>query len=141
MQEDATQRKFKLSYYVDNPDESKLAEVNDALVKNKIRCNTIFSHGQYLDILPFRASKGRAIKYLAYRWNIPLENVLTAGDSGNDEDMLRGEILGVVVANHSAELEKLKGKRRIYFAKSNHAKGILEGVKHYDFLKKRGNDE
>lgn len=140
-QEEETQRKFKVSYYVNDADEDKLARVKDTLVKNKIRCNTIFSHRQYLDILPYRASKGRAIKYLAYRWNIPMENVLTAGDSGNDEDMLRGEILGVVVGNHSEELEKLKGKRRIYFARNTHANGILEGIKHYDFLKKRGDNE
>ena len=52
---------------------------------------------------------------LAYKWNIPFEKILVAGDSGNDKEMLKGDLLGVVVANYSSELEELKGLRRIYF--------------------------
>ena len=101
---------------------------------NKIKTNLIVSHKKYLDFLPFRASKGRAIRYLGYRWNIPLDRILVGGDSGNDEDMLIGELLGVVVANYSEELEKLKGRRRIYFAKNKFAAGVVEGINHYNFL-------
>ncbi|MGB9440450.1 MAG: HAD family hydrolase [Desulfobacterales bacterium] len=38
---------------------------------------------------------------------------MVCGDSGNDEEMLRGEPLGVVVGNYSPELKKLKGIRGI----------------------------
>jgi sucrose-phosphate synthase len=113
-QEQANQRKFKISYYT-NDNQKNLNKVKELLLKNKIKCNLIFSHGQYLDILPYRASKGKAIRYLAYRWNIPFEKILVAGDSGNDIEMLKGDMLGVVVANYSKELEALKGGRRIYF--------------------------
>ena len=112
-----------------------LEKVKSILIKNKIKANVIFSHGQYLDILPYRASKGKAIRYLAYRWNIPYENILVAGDSGNDSEMLKGDLLGVVVANYSSELESLKGQNRIYFAKRKYAGGIVEGIDHYHFLK------
>jgi sucrose-phosphate synthase len=133
MQEDTAQREFKISYYMeDNSDD--LQQVNDILIKNRIKANVIFSHGQFLDILPYRASKGKAIRYLAYRWNIPYENILVAGDSGNDEEMLKGELLGVVVANYSKELDKLKGRKRIYFAKRDYAGGIIDGIQHYNFL-------
>ena len=101
-----------------------------------MKANVIFSHGQYLDILPYRASKGKAIRYLAYRWNIPFENMLVAGDSGNDIEMLKGELLGVVVANYSKELEVLKKQKRIYFAKRKYAAGIIDGIEYYNFLKK-----
>lgn len=132
-QEEDTQRKFKISYYTsDVPEYLKM--VNDMLIKNKIRANVIFSHGQYLDILPYRASKGKAIRYLSYRWNIPYENILVAGDSGNDSEMLKGELLGVVVANYSEELESLRGQKRIYFAKRKYAGGIIDGISHYNFL-------
>jgi sucrose-phosphate synthase len=48
--------------------------------------------------------------------------------------MLSGNTLGVVVSNHTAELERLRGRPRVYFAKSPHARGILEGIDWYDFL-------
>ncbi|MCW8805618.1 MAG: HAD family hydrolase, partial [Ignavibacteriaceae bacterium] len=133
-QEEDTQRKFKISYYTSDVPEN-LEKVKSTLIKNKIKANVIFSHGQYLDILPYRASKGKAIRYLAYRWNILYENILVAGDSGNDSEMLKGDLLGVVVANYSSELESLKGLNRIYFAKRKYAGGIVDGIEHYHFLK------
>ena len=133
-QEEDNQREFKISYYTsENPE--YLEKVNRTLIKNKIKANVIFSHGQYLDILPYRASKGKAIRYLAYRWNIANEHILVAGDSGNDSEMLKGGLLGVVVANYSSELESLKGQKRIYFAGRKYAGGIVEGIDHYHFLK------
>ena len=133
-QEEDTQRKFKVSYYTtDNPE--NLKKVKDTIIKNKLKANIIFSHGQFLDILPYRASKGKAIRYLAYRWNIPYENVLVAGDSGNDTEMLKGELLAVVVSNFSEELEAIRGSKRVYFANRSYAGGIIDGIQFYDFLK------
>ncbi len=99
-----------------------------------LRFNAVFSHGQYLDVLPIRASKGKAIRYLAHKWGIPVGNILVAGDSGNDREMLKGRTKGVVVGNYSEELESLKGLPRIYFARQEFASGILEGISHYAFL-------
>ncbi|MFH1195576.1 MAG: HAD-IIB family hydrolase [bacterium] len=132
LQELTNQRKFKIAYYVED-DIEKIQLVKNRLIENKIKANVIISHDMFLDILPFRASKGRAVRYLSYRWNIPYESILVAGDSGNDEDMLTGEMLGVVVGNYSSELEKLKGKRKIYFAKNSYAGGIIEGSNYYNF--------
>ena len=132
-QEKQNQRKFKISYYTpDNP--KNINKVKQLLIDKKIKCSFIFSHGQFLDILPYRASKGKAIRYLAYRWNIPFEKVLVAGDSGNDMEMLKGDLLGVVVANYSPELENLKGSRRIYFSDKKFAAGIIDGINHYNFI-------
>ncbi|HEY7751803.1 MAG TPA: sucrose-phosphate phosphatase, partial [Ignavibacteriaceae bacterium] len=139
-QDEENQREFKLSYFMDD-DENLLEEVKNTLIKNKIKANVIFSNGEFLDILPYRASKGKAIRYLAYRWNLPYENILVAGDSGNDSEMLKGDLLGVVVANYSPELEELKGQSRVYFAKRKFAGGIIEGINHYDFLKKKSEVE
>jgi sucrose-phosphate synthase len=132
-QEEEKQRPFKISYYMEE-DEDHLARIHDLLLRNKCRYNLIFSHQKYLDILPYRASKGKAIRYLSYKWEIPLGNFLVCGDSGNDEEMLRGEPRGVVVGNYSPELEKLRGRRRIYFARNHGVGGILEAIEHYGFL-------
>ena len=124
---------FKISYFMD-PNENHIKKIHDLLTTNRCHYNLIYSHGAFLDILPQRASKGKAIRYISYKWGIPLENFLVCGDSGNDEEMLKGDPKGVVVGNYCAELEKLKGKRGIYFANEKYAAGILEGIRHYKFL-------
>jgi sucrose-phosphate synthase len=136
-QEEATQRPFKVSYYVEGS-EAEIAAVRQALVRAKVRCSLIYSHDRFLDLLPLRASKGMAVRYLAYRWNIGPDHVVTAGDSGNDEDMLTGDMLGIVVGNHSPEMERFRGKRRVYFADAGYAAGIIEGIRHYKFIREEG---
>jgi sucrose-phosphate synthase len=116
--------------------EDTLAQIHALLTKNKCRYNLIYSHQQYIDILPYRASKGKAIRYLAYKWNTPLSNILVCGDSGNDEEMLRGEMPAIVVGNHSEELNHLKGTRNVYFSDASYTAGILDGITHYKFLEK-----
>ncbi len=127
------ERDFKISYNME-PNDDHLAQIHQHLTGNKLRYQLIFSHGAFLDILPQRASKGRAIRYLGNKWDITPENTLVAGDSGNDYEMLLGKRLAVVVGNHSPEIESLRGNRRVYFADNNYAAGILEGIRHYRFL-------
>lgn len=134
-QEEVTQRQFKVSYNM-RPGKDRLPKIHERLLRNKCRYTLIYSHDKYIDILPYRASKGKALRYLSYKWEIPLNNFLVCGDSGNDEEMLRGDPLGAVVGNYSPELEKLKGQRNIYFAKQKYAGGILEAVQHYKFVEK-----
>lgn len=132
-QEEETQREFKISYFMD-PGKERLARIHNRLLRNKCRYNLIYSHDQYLDILPYRASKGKAIRYLSYKWEIPLGHFVVCGDSGNDEEMLRGEPRGVVVGNYHRELEPLRESRHVYFARSTCAAGIIEGLRHYRLI-------
>ncbi|HPJ39461.1 MAG TPA: HAD-IIB family hydrolase [Spirochaetota bacterium] len=134
-QDEDTQRKFKVSYFME-PEKDRLPKIHDILLKNRCGYNLIYSHGQFLDILPNRASKGKAIRYISYKWELPLENIMVCGDSGNDEEMLRGEPLGVVVGNFSSEMEVLRGQRNVYFSERTYAGGIIEGLGYYQFLEK-----
>jgi sucrose-phosphate synthase len=138
-QEEATQRRFKISYYMD-PGKDRLAEIHNRLLNQKCKYNLVYSHDQYLDILPYRASKGKAIRFLCYKWEIPLRNIVVSGDSGNDEEMLRGEPAAIVVANYSPELDVLRKSKHVYFARQPCAGGILEGLKKYRFLEKARGD-
>ena len=133
--ESGGQRPFKISYYM-APGKDRLAAVHNRLLQHKCRYNLIYSHDKYLDILPYRASKGKAIRYISYKWEIPLQNLLVCGDSGNDEEMLRGEPKAVVVGNFSHELKALRGSRNVYFARKPCAGGVLEGMQHYRFIEK-----
>lgn len=127
------QREFKLSYNVDPERMPSLDELRSVLRARELHAHLIWSHGTFLDVMPVRASKGQAIRYLAHKWGLPLRAFLVAGDSGNDSEMLVGDTLGVVVGNHSPELEALRGLEQIYFAERPSAAGILEGIERYGF--------
>jgi sucrose-phosphate synthase len=129
------QSRFKVSYYYDANIAPSLEEILTLLRQQELSVNTTLSFGQYLDFVPVRASKGQAVRYVARQWNIPLERVLVNGGSGGDEDMLRGNTLGVVVDNrHREELSILTDIDQVYFANGAHAWGILEAIEHYDFF-------
>ncbi|XSG85400.1 MAG: HAD-IIB family hydrolase [Methylohalobius sp. ZOD2] len=134
LQPRSEQRAHKISYYVEPDKAPSVAEIKRHLRRLDLHANVIYSHQAFLDVLPIRASKGLAIRFLAWRWGLPLERILVAGDSGNDAEMLVGDTLGVVVGNYSPELERLRGKPRIYFAEATYAGGILEGLDYYRFL-------
>ncbi|MCU0961477.1 MAG: HAD-IIB family hydrolase [Pirellulaceae bacterium] len=137
-QEPHTQREFKISYDLEDGHDADaaLAAIHNALTGAKTAYSLIFSHGTFVDILPHRASKGKAVRYLAGKWNIPLERVATAGDSGNDRDMLIGQTAGIVVGNHDPELASLRRSttHRVYFAQAHCAGGIIEGLRHFGFV-------
>ena len=129
------QSRFKISYYMDPDSAPSLDEINSLLHQADLSVNTFLSFGQYLDIVPVRASKGFALRYYADQWGIPLEHILAAGGSGTDEDMLRGNTLAVVVANrHEEELSHLTDVERLYFSNQGHSRGILEAIEYYDFF-------
>lgn len=129
------QSPFKASYYYDPNKAPELSEIVSLLRNNEITANVIHAFGQFLDIVPSRASKGQALRYVAQRLEIPLERILVAGGSGADEDMMRGNTLAVVVGNrHNEELSQLVDQERIYFASQPYALGLLEAIDHYDFL-------
>ncbi len=129
------QSRFKISYDYNSSSAPAMEEILTLLRQQELPANTTLSFGQFLDIVPARASKGQALRYVARQWNIPLERILVTGGSGGDEDMLRGNTLGVVVANrHCEELSILGDTGQVYFAEQSHAKGILEAIEHYDFF-------
>ncbi|MBW4505546.1 MAG: HAD-IIB family hydrolase [Scytonematopsis contorta HA4267-MV1] len=135
LQPKSEQSRFKVSYYYDASIAPSLEEILTLLRQQELLVNTTLSFGQYLDFVPARASKGQALRYVAKQGNIPLDRVLVSGGSGGDEDMLRGNTLGVVISNrHCEELSSLTNTERVYFAEGAHAWGILEAIQHYNFF-------
>jgi sucrose-phosphate synthase len=131
----AEQSRFKVSFYIDPNRAPGLDEIGSLLHQADLHVNLNLSFGQFLDVLPARASKGLALRYVADQWGIPLEHCLAAGGSGADEDMMRGNTLAVVVANrHHEELSQLTDTQGIYFAEAPYAAGILEAIEHYRFF-------
>lgn len=132
LQEKEAQRRFKLSYYLKKEFNSDdLSNLYKFIHDRDLRTKILVTENRFLDLLPFRASKGSAVRYLSYKWKMPIDKIITAGNSGNDLDMLAGKTKGVVVANHSSELKILKKNRSIYFAKGVLSSGVLEGIQYY----------
>lgn len=132
-QEAQHQNPFKLSYYVHDAGLT-LEQVRAHLGRLAANANVMLTQQSYLDLLPRRASKGRAIRYVGNKWSIPLQQTIVCGDAGNDLDMFNGQTRGIVVGNHAPELEVLRGMRRVYFAQARAAAGILEGLKHHQLI-------
>lgn len=133
-QADHEQSAYKVSYQIDPAKAPNLNRIKRILRENGLRVKTVLSHGMFLDVIPTRAGSGVSVRHIAYKWNFPIEHILVAGDSGNDEGMLSVNALGVVVGNYCPELEKLRKLPRVYFAQGRHAAGILEGIRYYNFL-------
>ncbi len=127
------QRPFKLSYFIEPDEAPSIREIRGRIKAAGLQASVIYSHEAYLDLLPSRASKGGALRYLAHRWGLPLDRLLVAGDSGNDAEMLTVGARAVVVGNRSPELEPLRDRPGVYFAESDYAAGVLEGIEHHAF--------
>jgi len=153
LQEPTKQGKYKLSYYADEHiDTIKLFhEINARLHAHDIKANLIWSidettHTGLLDILPQSANKLHAIHFLMKEQGFLPGQVVFAGDSGNDLEVLCSDLQAVLVANATTEvrqqaltLAKENGSEsKLYIANGsmagmngNYAAGILEGVAHY----------
>lgn len=125
---------FKISYELDPSLAPNLASIKKLLREAGVRARVTLSLGMYLDVIPVRGGSDLSMRHLLYKWGFAPEKVLVAGDSGNDEGMLLGRTLGVVVGNYSPELERFRQRPRIYFATAHHARGIIEGIEYYQFL-------
>jgi len=153
LQEDAKQNTFKLSYYApaDIDTEALRAEVGGRLAALGVCASLIWSvddiTGEGLfDILPERATKLHAIEFLARLLGVSSQEMLFAGDSGNDLPALASEVPSVLVNNARPEIKRLAveqaraagQERYLYLARGgvfgmngNYAAGILEGVAHF----------
>ncbi len=133
-QDEAEQGRFKISFLVDPRLAPREREIRRILRREGLRAGVLLSHGMFLDVVPIRASKGQALRWLAMRWGLPMERFLVAGAAGADLDMLAGDTLGVVVAGADRRLRRLEGSPRVSFAGRACAAGVLEGIEHYRFL-------
>lgn len=120
------QRQFKCSYFAQ--DETAADAVRTRLLARGLYARTVFSHSNLLDVLPIGAGKAAAMRHVAGRLGIPMDQVFAAGDSGNDEDMLIACDNAILVANHAAEVARLLDRPNVYVSRRDHAHGALEGI-------------
>ncbi|MDO8319636.1 HAD family hydrolase [Rhodoferax sp.] len=142
------QNRHKLSYHVaPEVDAAKLmGEMDACLTGAHIRANLIWSIDEpgglgLLDVLPASANKLHAIRFLMQQSGFPERDVIFAGDSGNDLEVLLSGLPSVLVANADPQVKSQTAAANpdtLYLAQGgylgmngNYSAGILEGVAHY----------
>jgi len=134
LQEDvSSQNLYKISFDYRKEDYN-LEEIKVALGKLYYLVNVIFSQDKFLDIIPRRASKGNSIKFICRKWNIPINSIFAAGDSGNDIDMFMPAVKSIIVKNHTKELLPYIHLKNNYLSEGVAAVGVLEGLKHFKVM-------
>jgi sucrose-6-phosphatase len=87
-----------------------------------------------LDVLPRQAGKCQAILFLQNMLAMTDEQVIFAGDSGNDLDVLRSPVQSILVGNATADLRNTAcadAPPALYCANACYAAGVLEGVRYW----------
>jgi HAD superfamily hydrolase (TIGR01484 family) len=152
-QEPEKQNRFKLSYYTEpTVDDRQLTDqIQQHLSSKGLRSRVIWSVDEQrdvglLDVLPERASKLHAIRYLMDRDGYSKRRVVFCGDSGNDLNVLTSDLQAVLVKNASEKVRReareivvAKGRpETLYLAEGNflgmngnYAAGVLEGLAHF----------
>jgi hypothetical protein len=148
LQPPAQQNHHKLSYHLAlTEDAHSLMRAVDARLKDlQIQANLIWSIDEaaglgLLDVLPASANKLHAIRFLMQQNGFQEADVLFAGDSGNDLDVLLSSIPAVLVANADPQVKTQAASAKpdtLYLAQGgslgmngHYSAGILEGVAHY----------
>ena len=69
------------------------------------RAEVTVSHPEFLEFLAPRVSKGEAVRWLARRLGIPLEQTMAIGDQFNDLEMIEGVGHGVAMPSAPPEVQ------------------------------------
>lgn len=152
MQPDCEQTDFKISYFWYDTKRFSLLEsalqeiVEDAFAGTPlVTCSTDLNAGYcYVDITPKIVSKKSALEFLMNTLQVQRENVLFAGDSGNDLSVFLSSFDSLVVSNAEQNIKDrvLKEKRTgsLHIAEGingmngNYSSGILEGLIHKEWI-------
>lgn len=147
------QSPFKLSYYA--PEKADYREMRrqmqSRLKQENIRASLIWSvdeaeHKGLMDVLPERATKYHAVRFIMQHHAVPERYTVFAGDSGNDMPALTSGLQAVLVRNANTQVrsEALRDMQAqgltdlLYIAEGNfldmngnYAAGVLEGLAHF----------
>ena len=139
MQPEEFNTPLKVSCYLDktpSPEEA-VQEIRQRVAPYGDAYQVVWSSSRDLDIIPAEAGKGKAIQFLTQYLGLVSDNVVVAGDSGNDSSMFETFEKGIVVGNAKEELieaEKDRENSSVYFATKEYAAGVEEGLLHFGVL-------
>lgn len=131
-QPEAAQSAYKISYWLPNAAEERLAALRDRLAAAGIDADTIYSSQRDLDFVPTGVNKGTAAAFLAKEIGFESERMMVAGNSINDLALFQLECRGIVTSNAHDELKRLvKHRAQVYLSPHPLADGVRDGVEHW----------
>lgn len=133
IQPDRYQHGLKSSWYLHDASHDDIANMEKLLADNGVDARIVYSSHRDLDILPRSADKGAAVTWLCHHLGIGLDEVVVAGDTGNDRAMFElSGVRGIAVANALPELKALAERQdNIFSALEQEADGVISGLKHW----------
>lgn len=145
LQEADRQGPFKVSFqrpHGEDADDALKQHVTERLGALGLPARAIWSvdhvaDEELLDILPEAASKRHALEWLHRTLDIDADDVVFAGDSGNDLEVVGSGLPSVLVGNarpavrEAARRAAAEHPDRLHTAGANYADGILEGIRHF----------
>ncbi|MBB5351838.1 sucrose-6F-phosphate phosphohydrolase [Haloferula luteola] len=133
------QHAWKSSWFWDGASAEELADLRAALGAAGVKAQVVYSSGRDLDVLPLAANKGNSLRWLCGQVGMGTDEVVTSGDTGNDEFLLlEPGVRGIAVGNAAPELlEAVRGKS-VFLARGHCAAGVLEGWEHYGVFNQAG---
>lgn len=91
------------------------------------------SYNKYIDILPASLGKGQVVCFLQEQLGLHPDQVMVAGDAGNDRQMFETDYQGVVPFNGLDELKAIATRPMHYHSPYPAARGVLDGLRHFGF--------
>jgi hydroxymethylpyrimidine pyrophosphatase-like HAD family hydrolase len=95
------------------------------------------SYGEFIDVLPGPLGKGKAVEFLQQELGLAPEQVVVAGDSGNDREMFETEFRGILPVNALDELKTVACPPRHYLSALPAGRGVLDGLCHFGFVARK----
>lgn len=114
-----------------NHNEVLVKDFEKALLENDISHKFVYSSNRDVDILPLYSGKGEALVYILQKYFKDDAQILVAGDSGNDLDMLSLDYPSVIVGNAQKELVEMNDHPLLFRATKQFAGGIHEAWLHF----------
>lgn len=116
----------------------QLRTLEQRLTQAGLKVTVVYSCDHFLDVLPAAADKGKALRWLCERLDVPLRSVLVAGDTGNDSSMFLLEgVRGIVVENALPELFAAIVGREKYASRAVFAEGVIDGLVYFGVFPSR----
>lgn len=142
------QQTFKISYQSESDAvEALVSTVNQSLKTAEVPYACMgsvdpFMNCGLLDVMPRGVSKASALIWLSTHADFTPDEVIYAGDSGNDYAALVCGFRAIVVKNHSKDLDVNVGRvhesrglvNRLYLSNGLATSGVLEGLQHFGLV-------
>ncbi len=126
------QHEFKASWFLERASPGTIRELRRRFAEAGLKVQIVYSSSRDLDVLPHHSTKGGALRWLCERLGVSLDNVIVAGDTGNDASMFRlPGVRGIIVENALPELFEATVDIPTYSSHHIIADGVLDGLCHY----------